>query len=194
MIAIVDYGDICTAKVEASVKKITDDVLVSRNEVDLCRSDKVIFAGCGSAPAAMKKIHLLNLFSVLRIIKNPMLGIGLGMQLMADYSTEGNFSCLGIFPGTSVKIEDNQEDSNYKGMHKVILCKSSLLFSGIEDDTEFYFNNSYFIPKNDLTTSTCVKDLSICASMEKENSFAVQFHPEMSGDAGLKLLRNFIEM
>jgi glutamine amidotransferase len=194
MVAIVDYGDICTAEVEASIKKITDDYIVSRSEVDICRSDKIIFAGCGSASAAMKKIHLLNLFSVLRIVKKPMLGIGLGMQLMADYTTEGNISCLGIFPGTSIMFDDKIQQSDYKGLHRIKFCESTKLFEGIEDNTEFYFNNSYYLPKNGLTTSTCQKEFDFCSSMENENSFGVQFHPEMSGETGLKLLKNFIEM
>jgi glutamine amidotransferase len=194
MTTIVDYGDICTAEVTASIKKITNDFIVSHNEVDICRSDKIIFAGCGSASSAMRKIHLLNLFSVLRIVKKPMLGIGLGMQLMADYSTEGNISCLGIFPGTAVKFNDKMDESEYKGLHKIKFCKSSALFNGIEDNTKFYFNSSHFLPKNDLTTSTCKLELQFCSSLENESSFGVQFHPEMSGEAGLKLLKNFIEM
>jgi imidazole glycerol-phosphate synthase subunit HisH len=194
MLTIVDYGDKCTSEVAASIKQITNDFILSSNEVDICRSDKIIFSGCGSASAAMKKIHLLNLFSVLRIVKKPMLGIGLGMQLMADYSTEGNISCLGIFPGTSVKFEDKLEESEFKGLHKIKLCESSALFNGIEDNTEFYFNNSYYLSKNDLTTSICQKNFPFCSSMENENSFGVQFHPERSGEAGLKVLKNFLEM
>lgn len=194
MVTIVDYGDVCAADIEASIKKITDDYIVSRNEVDICRSDKIIFAGCGNAQTAMKKIHLLNLFSVLRIVKKPMLGIGLGMQLMADYSTEGNISCLGIFSGTSIKFDDKTQESGYKGLHKIKFCESSKLFEGIEDNTEFYFNNCYYLPKNNLTTSTCTKEADFTSSMESENSFGVQFHPEMSGEAGIKLIKNFIEM
>ncbi|HCY76696.1 MAG TPA: imidazole glycerol phosphate synthase subunit HisH [Ignavibacteriales bacterium] len=194
MIAIVDYGDVCIEKVTEAVKKVTDDFIISRNEVDICRCDKIIFAGCGSAAVAMKKIHLLNLYSVLRIVKKPMLGIGLGMQLMADYSTEGNISCLGILPGTAIKFKPEVNDAEFKGFKKVTYCRSSALFNGIEDNTEFYFNNSYYLPNNNLTTSTCQQDFAFCSSMENENSYAVQFHPEMSGDAGLTLLKNFIEM
>lgn len=194
MVTIVDYGDVCTPAVAASIKNITDNFIVSNNEVDICRSDKIIFAGCGSASVAMKKIHLLNLFSVLRIVKKPMLGIGLGMQLMADYSTEGNISCLGIFPGTAIKFNEKLDEVEYKGYYKVSFCKQSFLFNGIEDSTEFYFNNSYCLLKNELTTSTCQKNVIFCSSMENENSFGVQFHPEKSGKAGLKLLKNFIEM
>ncbi|MDP2365310.1 MAG: imidazole glycerol phosphate synthase subunit HisH, partial [Ignavibacteria bacterium] len=65
---------------------------------------------------------------------------------------------------------------------------------GIEDSEEFYFNNSYYLPKNNLTTSVCKKNLTFCSSMETENSYGVQFHPEKSGEAGIRLLKNFIEM
>jgi len=197
MITLVDYGDECVLEVASSLKKITEDFIVSGNEVDICRSDKIIFAGCGSAAVAMKKIHLLNLFSVLRIIKKPMLGIGLGMQLMADYSTEGNFSCLGFFPGTSVKFTNNNEESPFNGFHKIDYCNKSILFAGISNNSEFYFNNSYYLPENKITTSKCINEInkiSFCSSMENENSYGVQFHPEMSGEVGLKLFKNFIEM
>ncbi len=194
MITIVDYGDACINEVAASLKKITEDFKVSRNELDICESDKIILAGCGSAPSVMKKIQLLNLYSVLRVVKKPMLGIGLGMQLMADYSTEGNFSCLGFFPGTAIKFEGDTEGSLFKGNHKINLCKQSVLFEGIEENAEFFFNNSYYLPKSDLSTSTCSNSITFCASIENENAYGVQFHPEMSGEAGLKLIKNFIEM
>ena len=142
----------------------------------------------------MKKIQLLNLFSVLRIVKKPMLGIGLGMQLMADYSAEGNFPCLGLLPGSNVKFDENIDESIYKGLHPINFCNPSALFDGIEDNTEFFFNNSYYLPKSDISTSTCGKDIEFCSSMESNNFFGVQFHPEMSGDAGLMLLKNFIEI
>ncbi len=194
MITIVDYGDVCINEVAASISKITNAYKVSRNELDICGADKIIFAGCGNAPAVMRKIQMLNLYSILRVVRKPILGIGLGMQLMADYSTEGNFSCLGFFPGTAIKFEGDVEGSLFKGYHKVSLCKQSVLFEGIEENAEFFFNNSYYIPKSDLSTSTCNNTIRFCSSIENENAYAVQFHPEMSGDAGLKLLRNFIEM
>jgi glutamine amidotransferase len=194
MVAIVDYGDVCINEVAASLKKITEEFKVSRNELDICGSDKIILAGCGSAASVMKKIQLLNLYSVLRVIKKPMLGIGLGMQLMADYSTEGNFSCLGLFPGTAIKFDNIVEGSCFKGMHRIELCRQSALFDGINVDSEFFFNNNYYLPKSEFSTSTCQSTIRFCSSIENENAYGVQFHPEMSGDAGLKLLKNFIEM
>jgi glutamine amidotransferase len=116
------------------------------------------------------------------------------MQLMADFSTEGNFSCLGFFPGTAIKFEGNIESSLFKGNHKIDRCKQSILFEGIEEKAEFFFNNSYYLPESDLSTSTCENAITFCASIENENAYGVQFHPEMSGEAGLKLIKNFIEM
>lgn len=194
MLTIIDYGDPSVSEVVSSLKQITDDFIVTNNEFDICRSDKVIFPGSGSAAVALKKIHLLNLFSVLRIIKKPMLGIGLGMQIMADYSTEGNVSCLGIFPGTAVKFSEDSSELSHKGFHKINIFGGSVLFNGIKNNTEFYFNNSYYLPQNDFTTSVCKNDIEFCSSMENEFCFGVQFHPEKSGVAGLTLLKNFIEM
>lgn len=194
MITIVDYGDVCINEVAASISKITNDYKVSRNELDICGADKIILAGCGNAPAVMRKIQMLNLYSVLRVVKKPILGIGLGMQLMADYSTEGNFSCLGFFSGTAIKIDDAIDESIYKGMHKLDICRQSTLFDGIDVNAEFFFNNSYYLPKSVLSTSTCQSVVNFCSSIENENAYGVQFHPEVSGEAGLKLLRNFIEM
>lgn len=194
MITIVDYGDVCIEKVAASLKSINADFKVSKRETDICKSDKIILTGCGSAVTIMRKIQMLNLYSILRVVKKPMLGIGLGMQLMGDYSEEGNFPCLGFFPGKAVKFSDDIDESGYEGMHKVTYCKSSLLFNGIEDNTEFFFNNSYYLPQSDLSTSTCKTQNTFCSSIENGNAYGVQFHPEMSGEAGLKVLQNFVEM
>ena len=194
MLTIVDYGDICIDKVAEALNKITKDFKVTRSELDICSADKIILTGCGSAASVMKKIQILNLYSILRIIKKPMLGIGLGMQLMADYSTEGNFSCLGFFHGTAIKYDDSINESAYKGMHKISFCKPSILFNGIDVNSEFYFNNSYYLSKNEDSTSLSKNNVDVCTSIEIGNAYGVQFHPEISGEAGLKLLKNFIEM
>ncbi len=192
MITIIDYGDECTKSVADALKKITNDFVISRLESDICNADKLIFPGSGSAADAIKKIHLLNLFSVLRIIKKPILGIGLGMQLMADFTTEGNVSCLGLLPGKAVKF-DEDEIPLHKGMHKIIINKQSVLFNGIANEPEFYFNNSYYLPENELTTSVCKNTVVFSSSMENKSCYAVQFHPERSGEAGMRLLKNFVE-
>jgi glutamine amidotransferase len=122
------------------------------------------------------------------------LGIGLGVQLMADYSLEGNISCLGIFPGTAQKFENEKANIFNDGMHKVSLRKDSELFKRISDEQEFYFHHTHYLPVGEFTTSTSENSISFSASLEKNGSMGVQFHPEKSGDAGLHIIKNFIDL
>ena len=194
MITIVDYEDSNALEIGESLKQLTEDFIVSKSEIDICRADKIILPGNGKASYAMRRIHLLNLFSVIRIIRKPILGIGLGMQLMADYSLEGNISCLGIFPGTSQKFVNGNLSNINEGMQTVSLQKESGLFRGINENEKFYFHHTHYLPLSDLTTSTAKHNIKFSASIEKNSSFGVQFHPEKSGDAGSQLLSNFINL
>lgn len=196
MITIVDFGDINSKEVAEALKNITNDFIVSSSEVDICRADKVIFPGAGSAKDVMKKIHLLNLFSVLRIIiDKPMLGIGLGMQIMCEYTSEGNLSCLGIFPDSIRKFENSTPNLKHEGFDKVKITGESPLFRNISNNTEFYFNHSYYLPLNQYTIATTrINEIEFTSAIQKDLSFGVQFHPEKSGEAGLKLLENFIKL
>lgn len=195
MIAIVDFGDINSKEVADSLSKITNSFIVSSVETEICRADKIIFPGSGSAKDAMRKIHLLNLYSVLRIIlEKPLLGIGLGMQIMCDYTTEGNLPCLGIFPGTIEKFNNSLQNPLHEGMDKIKIIKECQLFNNIPDNSEFYFHHSYYLPKNEFTVSTSKKDIEFTSACQKNLSFGVQFHPEKSGDVGLILLENFVKL
>ncbi len=196
MLTIVDFGDSNSREVAEALKSITGDFIVSPSESDICRADKIIFPGGGSAKDFMKKIHLLNFFSLLRIIiDKPILGIGLGMQIMCEYTSEGNLSCLGIFPGSVVGFADSNEISAHAGLDKVKIIKDNLLFRDISDNTEFYFNHSFYLPLCEYTIATSKKnDTEFTSAIQKGLSFGVQFHPEKSGEAGLKLLENFIKL
>ena len=194
MITIVDYGNPNCGEVAEFLKQITSDFNISNSEVDICLADKIIFPGTGNAKTALRQLHLLNLFTVMRIVDKPMLGIGFGMQLMADYSIDGNLSCLGIFPGSTIKFGKNGAESVNEGMQPVHFKKDSVLFKEINNDEKFYFKHSYYIPPNELTTSTSKQSTDFTSSMEDKNCFGVQFHPEKSGEAGLILLKNFINL
>lgn len=195
MITIVDFGDINSKEVAEALKNITDDFIVSSSEIDICRAEKIIFPGSGSANDFMKKIHLLNLFSVLRIITDkPMLGIGLGMQIMCDHTSEGNLSCLGIFPGSILKFSNSTENPLHEGMYKINILKDSPLLINVPDNSTFYFNHSYYLPVNEYTISTCKKGIEFTSAIQKDISFGVQFHPEKSGEVGLIILENFVKL
>jgi glutamine amidotransferase len=194
MIALIDYGAGNVASVANALTELKQDFRITNKEADICNSDKIIFPGVGEASFAVRQLHLLNLFTVLRIVKKPVLGICLGMQLMADHSTEGDVACLGIFPGTALKFDSTKTKVPHMGWNDIKIVKESKLFNEIKSGEHFYFANSYYLPVNEITTSTSNNNIDFSASLEKDNFYGVQFHPEKSGNAGLKLLKNFIEL
>lgn len=194
MISIIDYGAGNVASVANALEKLGKEFIITNNESVICRSEKTIFPGVGEASSAIKQLHLLNLFSYIRMIKKPMLGICLGMQLMCEFSDEGNTSCLGIFPGRNIMFNSKLCTVPHMGWNEVKQTKKSKLFEGIKDNEFFYFAHSYYLPVNEFTTSTANHSVDVTASIEKDNFYGVQFHPEKSGEAGLHLFNNFIEL
>lgn len=194
MLTIIDYN-------LGSVDKVADALTVSgirfkitRNENDIIGSEKIVLPGTEEALSAVKKLHLLNLFTVLRIIKKPVLGIGLGMQLLSEFSREGDVACLGKFVGTVEKFDNKISKVPFSRNNKIKIDKNSILFKDIDDTAEFRFRNSYYLPINDYTTAHANNGVSFSAAIEKDNFYGVQFHPEESGKDGLTLLRNFAEL
>lgn len=194
MIALIDYGAGNVASVANVLTELGEKFIITKSEGEIISSDKVIFPGVGEASYAVRQLHLTNLFTVLRICKKPMLGICLGMQLMAESSKEGNVKCLGIFSGAAEKFDAGKTKVPHMGWNDIDIKKESRIFTGIKNNENFYFAHSYYLPLNDLTTSVCNNLFDFSASMEKENFFGVQFHPEKSGEAGIKIIKNFIEL
>ncbi len=194
MIAVIDYGAGNTQSVVNVLNELSVEYIVTSREFDINKSDKIIFPGVGEASFAMKKLHLQNLSTMLRVTKKPLLGICLGMQLFCEKSEEGNICCLGILPVTSKRFDDAQVKVPHMGWNKVSIIKESKLFYGIEDNTYFYFANSYYVPLNDYTIAQTEHGIEISSAIEKNNYYGVQFHPEKSGSAGIQLIKNFIEL
>lgn len=193
MIAVVDLGQINTEPLKFALSELTQDFIITSKELEILSAEKIILVGYGDASQGAKKLHLLNLFSLMRILKKPILGIGLGMQLMCNYSTEGNVSCLGIFPGSTEKFGE-PESNRHKGLDSINLLLDSKLFNGISNSDKFYFDHSFYISKNESTSSLSQNRILFSSSLEKGHNYGVQFHPEKSGEAGMKLLRNFIQL
>jgi glutamine amidotransferase len=194
MIALIDYGAGNVASVANALTELEEEFKITKNESEICRADKIIFPGVGEASFAIRQLHMLNLFSLLRIVKKPILGICLGMQLMADHSTEGDVTCLGIFHGAAEKFDSTKTKVPHMGWNDIEITSKSKLFQSIKSGERFYFANSYYIPVNEYTTSITNNNIKFSSAMEKGNFYGVQFHPEKSGDAGLKLLKNFVEL
>ncbi|MDX9925412.1 MAG: imidazole glycerol phosphate synthase subunit HisH [Ignavibacteriaceae bacterium] len=194
MITVLDYGAGNIASVKNVLDELKIDYLISNREMDICKGDKIIFPGVGEASFAIKKLHLMNLFNLLRIIKKPFLGICLGMQLLAEKSDEGNVTCLGVYPGTIKKFEDTSLQVPHMGWNNVNHNSDNKLFHKIKSGELFYFANSYYMPENEFQIATSEYGLTFASAMMKNNFYGVQFHPEKSGAPGIQLIKNFIEL
>ena len=194
MLTIIDYDLGGVEKVADALKVSGINFKTTRNENDVIGSSKIILPGTEEALSAVQKLHLLNLFTLLRIIRKPVLGIGLGMQLLTEFSKEGNVACLGKFTGTVEKFESTISKVPFSGNFKITIAKSSKLFNDIKETAEFRFRNSFYLPISDYTTAYADNGVRFSAAIEKENFYGVQFHPEESGDEGLMLLKNFSEL
>ena len=191
MTAIIDLGAGETDFLTGVLKGLGEEFKISADEGEIIRSDRIILAAPDDTSAALRQLHLYNLFTIIRICRKPLLGIAAGMHLLADHRAESPESYLGIFPALTETFE-------VKGIappgefHKISITKESRLFAGLENNTGFYFNNSGYIPVNEFTTSAAENKIKFSASMEKDNFYGVQFRVEKSGEPGIQIIRNFV--
>lgn len=199
MIAIIDYDAGNLKSVEKALRFLGEkDVAVSRARDEILAADKVILPGVGAFGDAMDKLHRFGLVNTIYDAvekKIPFLGICLGLQLLFERSDESDgVSGLGILPGEILRIPDAPGlKIPHIGWNSLHLNGTGRLFSGISEQAYVYFVHSYYLKAKepDIVKATCEYGVTIHASVEKENVFACQFHPEKSGEAGLKILRNF---
>lgn len=194
MISVIDYGAGNTQSVLNALDDLNVKYKITNLEKDICDSDKVIFPGVGEASFAVKRLHMTNMFNLLRVIKKPILGICLGMQLFTEKSVEGNVACLGVLPTVTEQFNSKSVKVPHMGWNKVTFLKNTKLFDGIPDNSFFYFAHSFYVPINEFSVGVTLHDVEFTAVCEKENYYGVQFHPEKSGEYGIKLLKNFIEL
>ncbi|MDR3668224.1 MAG: imidazole glycerol phosphate synthase subunit HisH [Ignavibacteriaceae bacterium] len=193
MIAIIDYGAGNVASVANAVTRLGCPFKITSDINDLTNAEKIIFPGVGEASFAVKRLQESGLILFLQQTKKPMLGICLGMQLMCIHSEEGNVDGLNIFPVNVVRFNSSDTKVPHIGWNTVQYNPKNKLFSGIKQDEFFYFANSYYVPLDNSTTSITENKITFSASLAKDNFFGVQFHPEKSSEAGLKVLQNFID-
>ncbi len=195
-IVIIDYGLGNLGSVKNALDKLSVDSMISKSVKDIKSATGLIFPGVGSATEGMKNLRESGLDKVIiKQIENkkPILGICLGMQLLFSSSEEGNTECLNVVGGKVKKFSANLKVPQI-GWNQV-KQKSSKLFSGIENNSYFYFVNSYYCQPKEIEMITGMTDYGInfCNTIEKNNIFGVQFHPEKSGKNGLRLLKNFVD-
>ena len=202
-LAIVDYGMGNLNSVKKKLDRLKTTASITSNPKDIIKADKIILVGVGHFAKAMKNIKELNLLDTLNeaviIKKKPVLGICLGMQLMAKDSEEGNTEGLGWLDANVRKMQVGDTlrfKIPHTGWNKITQSKKSRLMKGIPESSEFYFVHSYHLMSNE--TSNILNETEYCfkftSAIEKDNIFGVQYHPEKSHDVGEVLLKNFISL
>ena len=192
MIAIVKYNAGNIQSVKNTVERLGFSCIVTDDENELKSAEKVIFPGVGEASSAMKYLRERKLDEIIKNLKQPVLGICLGQQLMCNFSEEGNTECLGIFD-VNVRKFKAKEKVPHMGWNNLSDIKSEL-FTGISSEKDFYFVHSFYSEIGENTTSICDYINPFSASMQKDNFYATQFHPEKSSKIGEQLLLNFLKL
>jgi glutamine amidotransferase len=178
-LVIIDYGAGNTQSVKFAFQRLGTQPLLTDNAEEILSADKVIFPGVGHAKAAMEVLVQKQLNALIPQLKQPVLGICLGMQLMCKFSEEGNTDCLGIFE-ESVKLFEPRLKVPHMGWNTV------------HSSEYYYFVHSYYVPVNPHTTLTCNYITDFSAAIQKNNFYGAQFHPEKSGNQGESFLQQFL--
>ena len=168
------------------------EAVLSDDVKEIQGADKVIFPGVGEASSAMEKLKSTGLDKLIPTLKQPVLGICLGMQLMCKYSEEGNTKGLGIFDVDVVKF-DNTVKVPQIGWNQIENLNSEL-FKGIAEKEFMYLVHSFYVPLNNEAIATTEYGIKYASALQKDNFYGVQFHPEKSSKAGEQILKNFLEL
>ena len=194
-VAIIKYNAGNIYSVSYALKRLGIEATITADPELLHKADKVIFPGVGEAQTTMEYLKEHKLDSIIKDLKQPVLGVCLGMQLMCRYSEEGNADCLGIFD-TDVKrfIPQKHEDKvPHMGWNTITNIKEGLFNKQLENQF-VYFVHSFYVPVNEFTAATTDYIHPFSASLHKDNFYATQFHPEKSGQVGEVILNNFLNL
>jgi glutamine amidotransferase len=188
-VVIIDYGAGNTHSVSLALQRLGAQTILSSDAAEISSADKVIFPGVGHARPAMQALRDRGLDTVIPQLKQPLLGICLGMQLLCAHSDEGDTPCLGVFDqGVQLFAAD------LKVPHMGWNTATAVAGNAVFPEGWYYFVHSYYIPVNAATALTCSYMHDFSAAMHRDNFYAVQFHSEKSGAAGELLLSQFLKL
>ncbi|MGJ8732491.1 MAG: imidazole glycerol phosphate synthase subunit HisH [Cellulophaga sp.] len=191
-IVIINYGAGNIQSIKFAIKRLGFEAVLTDDVNEILAADKVIFPGVGEASSAMSKLRASGLDTLIPTLKQPVLGICLGMQLMCNASEEGNTTGLGIFNVDVVKFS-NKVKVPQIGWNEISNLKTNL-FSTIKENAHIYMVHSFYAPLSSETIATSNYDVDYSAALQKDNFYGTQFHPEKSSEVGEQILRNFLEM
>ena len=194
-VAVVKYNAGNIRSVDYVLKRLGVEAVITADKEELQSADKVIFPGVGEAETTMNHLKATGLDELIKNLRQPVLGICLGMQLMCRYSEEGGVDCLNIFD-VDVKrfVPQRHEDKvPHMGWNRIGNLESKL-FKGMQCGEYVYFVHSYYPELCPDTIATAVHGVMFSAALKYENFYGTQFHPEKSGDAGEKIIENFLKL
>ncbi|MGZ9736226.1 imidazole glycerol phosphate synthase subunit HisH [Flavobacterium sp. GNP002] len=191
-IVIINYGAGNIQSIMFAIERLGFKAVLSNNPDEIKAADKVIFPGVGEASSAMKMLLESGLETLIPTLKQPVLGICLGMQLMCNKSEEGNTKGLGIFDADVVKFTSKVKVPQM-GWNTIYNLKSDL-FKGISENEYMYLVHSFYAPLCVETIATTNYELEYSSALENNNFYGTQFHPEKSGDIGEQILANFLKL
>jgi len=192
MIAILKYNAGNIKSVQNALTRLGYESIITDNPTELLNADKVIFPGVGEAGSAMQYLKEKDLDKTIIALKQPVLGICLGLQLMCRFTEEADTDCLGIFDSV-VRLFPPTDKIPHMGWNNFLTIKGEL-FNGISLEDDVYYVHSYYAEISSCTSATCDYILPFSASMRAGNFYATQFHPEKSAGIGEKILQNFMKL
>ncbi len=189
-IVLINYGAGNIQSIKFALKRLGFEAILSDEETEIRSADKVIFPGVGEASSAMQKLKVSGLDQVIPTLKQPVLGICLGMQLLCKSSEEGNTKGLGVFDVNVVKFSNSLKVPQI-GWNQISELKSEL-FKGISENEYMYLVHSFYAPHCKEAIATSEYGIKYASALQKDNFYGVQFHPEKSSTAGEQILKNFL--
>lgn len=195
MIAVVKYNAGNIRSVLNALNRLGVEPVLTDDAGVLRKAEHVLFPGQGEAATAMAYLRERNLDKVICSLRQPVLGICIGQQLMCSHSEEGNTDCLGIFPMDVCRFrpqrhEDKVPQMGWNSIHKL----KTLLFDGVSEGSFIYNVHSFYVPESPYTIASCEYIQPYSAALNKDNFYSTQFHPEKSGSVGEVILKNFLKL
>lgn len=192
MIAIIDVSGTNLTSLANALKRLGFNYQLTHDAYEICKASHVILPGVGSATFGMNALLQYQLSDVIRELKQPLLGICLGMQLLLEGSEEGDVSCLGLIPGIAQRLcQKETYPIPHMGWNQLQWCKKTSLQQGLNEKDYVYFVHSYALKDSQYAVARCNYSESFSAIIQKNNIWGMQFHPEKSAETGMKLLKNF---
>ena len=195
-VAIVKYNAGNIYSVVNALRRLGIEPLLTDDAEQLTKADRILFPGQGEARGAMDYLKERRLDEVIRQLKQPVLGICIGQQLLCRHSEEGDTDCIGVFEADVKRFQPQRHEDKVPcmGWNMLRIAQNEKLFEGLGNEPYVYFVHSYYVPECQWTAATADYILPYSAALHKDNFYTCQFHPEKSGRVGEQILKNFLEL